>query len=600
MSAGGVFKIIANDGKADRMIMATDFLNQRIKDIMCIRSRSGYQDPTPTLVDIEKTHLLFINAHFKPFAAIGYEYNKVRVNGGTAQYDGSIQFSIPQFGDFFNDMVINMGLSAAQCNAGVVPAFPPAIGASDIVVTAAASVSADTNPGDGVYTKYTYEYVDIQGNVLEVGDAATNFTRYAELPGQRIFKKVKFDVNGNPLDDYTAEAYMYFQKFQVAPNKMTGWKRLVGQEVPIEAYSDLMSIAGTSPYANAGLVDVNGRAAAAAPVNGTQCARRLTQVVNGPQTPKLVQPALDLWIPLIFWFNRDPRLSVASVSIPYGHRFITVDIAAQNKIVFPAPGNLFLRLTTEYQFSAGTGAGTAAAIAVTDALARNLTPRELAGVLAHEISHIAHEDVKVMAFADMVSRFTSFMSTVGLFSLFFNLFGVAGGFRMQVPWLGVAVLLAAPTIGGLLQMALSRTREFDADLGAVTLTGDPDGLASALGKLERAQGKVWENVLLPSGRIPDPSVLRTHPLTADRVARLRALKSSGPAAGADGLPRTQRPPMVPRIPAHASTYFPHGARGFINAANSDLADDTRPACEAPLNPAEDSPRIRVTRGGVWW
>lgn len=53
------------------MIMATELLNSRIKDIMCMRSNQGFADPTPTLVDIERTHILFINAHFKPFAAIG-------------------------------------------------------------------------------------------------------------------------------------------------------------------------------------------------------------------------------------------------------------------------------------------------------------------------------------------------------------------------------------------------------------------------------------------------------------------------------------------------------------------------------------------------
>lgn len=59
MSAGGVFKLIANDGKADRMIMATELLNQRIKDIMCMRASQNPQaDPTPTLVDIERTHIL--------------------------------------------------------------------------------------------------------------------------------------------------------------------------------------------------------------------------------------------------------------------------------------------------------------------------------------------------------------------------------------------------------------------------------------------------------------------------------------------------------------------------------------------------------------
>ena len=252
-----------------------------------------------------------------------------------------------------------------------------------------------------------------------------------------------------------------------------------------------------------------------------------------------------------------------------------------------------------------SGSRSNAAIAVTDALARSLTPRELAGVLAHEVSHVAHDDVKVMAFADMVSRFTSFMSTVGLFSLFFNLFGVARAAGTQVPWFAVVVLLAAPTVGGLLQMALSRTREFDADLGAIALTGDPDGLASALAKLERAQGRVWENILLPSGRIPDPSVLRTHPLTSDRIARLRALRARRGAGRAcsrrtAGLPHVARPSIIPKIRAHPGTYLPQGARGFINAANSDFADDTRPASESPLNPPDSAPRIRVTRGGVWW
>lgn len=242
-----------------------------------------------------------------------------------------------------------------------------------------------------------------------------------------------------------------------------------------------------------------------------------------------------------------------------------------------------------------------AAIAVTDALARNLTPRELAGVLAHEISHIAHEDVRVMAFADMVSRFTSFMSTIGLFSLALNLFGFAGGFEPKVPWLAVVVLLAAPTVGGLLQMALSRTREFDADLGAAALTGDPEGLASALAKLERAQGKLWENILLPSGRIPDPSVLRSHPLTTDRVARLRTLvAASAPSDMPAGPPRAPRPSIIPHIPSHPGTYLPPGARSFMSAANTDFADDSRPASEAPLNPPDSAPRIRVTRGGVWW
>jgi heat shock protein HtpX len=242
-------------------------------------------------------------------------------------------------------------------------------------------------------------------------------------------------------------------------------------------------------------------------------------------------------------------------------------------------------------------------IAITDALARMLTTRELAGVLAHEVSHIAHEDIKVMALADVVSRFTSIMSTVGLLTLFLNLGGMLGGAGQPVPWLAVLVLLAAPTVGGLLQMALSRTREFDADFGAAVLTGDPDGLAMALGKLDAVQGRLWESLVLPGGRIPDPSVLRTHPQTKDRLAALAALKKRmadpGPMSGlavseaAGGMrpPQPRRsfvPTIRPRQPLYHSLLAPidHGQepRGL------------GPGATTP----DGGPRVRISRGGVWW
>ena len=118
MSAAGVFKLIANDGKADRMIMATKLLNQRIKDVMCARRRANKADITPTLVDLERTHILFVNAHFKPFAAIGYEYNKVKPQSGNPALGNSITFSIPQFGDFFHDMVGRQVLSSFSSSMG--------------------------------------------------------------------------------------------------------------------------------------------------------------------------------------------------------------------------------------------------------------------------------------------------------------------------------------------------------------------------------------------------------------------------------------------------------------------------------------------------
>lgn len=66
MSTGGLFKLITNDGKQDAMLMATQLLNDRLASVRAARAASGLDD-TPTLLDIERTHVLFTNAHFKPF-----------------------------------------------------------------------------------------------------------------------------------------------------------------------------------------------------------------------------------------------------------------------------------------------------------------------------------------------------------------------------------------------------------------------------------------------------------------------------------------------------------------------------------------------------
>lgn len=266
----------------------------------------------------------------------------------------------------------------------------------------------------------------------------------------------------------------------------------------------------------------------------------------------------------------------------------------------PVPPKLYV-VPSRMMNAFAVGRRDESAIAITDALAQRLSARELAGVLAHEVSHIAHEDVKVMALADMVSRYTSVMSTVGILSLFLNLGGMAGGYGEPVPWLAVLALVLAPTIGGLLQLALSRTREFDADLGAAMLTGDPDGLASALMKLERAQSGMWESLVLPGGRSPDPSILRSHPPTRDRVDRLMAFRDSDgqvPLAPPPGPRVVRRPSLVPRIPMPPRTGL--GAQSLMLAQDDAPEPEDAPACEAPLCVDEGGPRIRLRRGGAWW
>jgi heat shock protein HtpX len=171
-----------------------------------------------------------------------------------------------------------------------------------------------------------------------------------------------------------------------------------------------------------------------------------------------------------------------------------------------------------------TGTPQKAMIGITEGLLRRLTLNELAGVLAHEISHIRNNDLAVMSLADVMTRFTQMLSYLALFLALFNLPAFLLG-DSEISFTGLLLLYLAPTVGSLIQLALSRTREYDADLEAAGLTGDPGSLASALEKLERYQGHFWEDMMLPvpGRRIPQPSLLRSHPLTQERVARLRSL-----------------------------------------------------------------------------
>ncbi|TCT12488.1 heat shock protein HtpX [Tepidamorphus gemmatus] len=189
-----------------------------------------------------------------------------------------------------------------------------------------------------------------------------------------------------------------------------------------------------------------------------------------------------------------------------------------------------------------TGNPEDSAICITDGLLDLLDGRELAGVLAHEVGHIANHDLWIMGLADVMTRLVSLASWIGQLLLIMNLPLVLAG-MVHVPWHVVILLIFAPTLMALVQLGLSRTREYDADRVAAELTGDPEGLIRALSKLERKVGRFWEEILLPGRRIPDPSLLRTHPPTESRIRRLRELTLN-------------RPSLVPAIARHPVGMLP--------------------------------------------
>jgi heat shock protein HtpX len=227
-----------------------------------------------------------------------------------------------------------------------------------------------------------------------------------------------------------------------------------------------------------------------------------------------------------------PRLSPDAVMRMYNAREIDPRLAGQlgrvldilaERAELPARPRLFVIPSAALNAFA-TGNPRHAAIAVTEGMLRTLSLRELAGVLAHEISHIRNNDLWVMGLADAMSRFTQALSTLAVVLAAFNVMGLLVGATI-VSWAAILILYLAPLASSLLQLGLSRAREYDADLEGAMLTGDPHGLASALRKLERYTGRFWEDLMFPiPGRsVPQPSLLRSHPLTEDRISRLMEL-----------------------------------------------------------------------------
>lgn len=169
-----------------------------------------------------------------------------------------------------------------------------------------------------------------------------------------------------------------------------------------------------------------------------------------------------------------------------------------------------------------------AAVALSDGLIRMMTPRELAGVIAHEIAHIRNDDLKVLVTADALGRVVATFSRIGLFLMMVGFpFFLFAGLSMRVVIAGL-IMFTAPSVSIMLQLALSRRREFNADLGAAELTGDPRGLAMALQRLERLpQGGWLQQVLIPDqGRASPPAWLRTHPPTPERIEHLMEIEQS--------------------------------------------------------------------------
>ncbi len=171
--------------------------------------------------------------------------------------------------------------------------------------------------------------------------------------------------------------------------------------------------------------------------------------------------------------------------------------------------------------AATVGGPDGATLILTDGILSVLPPRELEAVIAHEIAHIRNRDLSIFRVAEVLRQATILFTRAGwLLVIFaFPVLLVSGGLSAGA----LLALLTAPFLSWILQLALLRTREFAADASAAELTGDPEGLAQALQRIEYVQRSLFR-MLLPIGGDDGHPLFRTHPRTEDRVARLRAIR----------------------------------------------------------------------------
>jgi len=181
-------------------------------------------------------------------------------------------------------------------------------------------------------------------------------------------------------------------------------------------------------------------------------------------------------------------------------------------------------------FATGRGPGHSS-VAFTTGILQTMNDQEVAGVIAHELGHIKHRDILISSVAATIGAAITHMAYV---AMFFGGRRDDDGEEGGGMFGGLLMLILGPIAAGLIQMAISRSREFAADEASAKATGNPDYLISALRKLEGYSKRIPMNadpstahmfIIKPFSGRAMANLFSTHPSTDKRIARLEALRS---------------------------------------------------------------------------
>jgi hypothetical protein len=190
MSQGAVFKLVLRDERFDRFFTASDYLRQRFDAIRVKREAAGEKNVQPTFVDIEKSHILYIHAAYRPYVSVASEYARVKPSGdGTASIGpsgGTIDFTFPIYGHFTSDMAIHVK-------------FKP-LGSQTLQAAGATPT------------------------------ASAPLFRYCAYPGIRLIRRAELRSDQVLIDDYDRDDVIHHMKSFVNADQRIGWDRCMGQQ----------------------------------------------------------------------------------------------------------------------------------------------------------------------------------------------------------------------------------------------------------------------------------------------------------------------------------------------------------------------------------
>lgn len=245
------------------------------------------------------------------------------------------------------------------------------------------------------------------------------------------------------------------------------------------------------------------------------------------------------------WWNSDKmvlRTHGAQPLVPgdrFGLNSLVADLARNAGL--PTPKVYLIDTPQPNAFATGRNPQNAA-VAVTTGLMQRLSREELAGVIAHELAHIRNHDTAIMT---VTATFAGAISMLANFALFF------GGRRDNgVGLIGtIALMVLAPISAALVQMAISRTREYAADRAGAEICGQPLWLARALARIQESAVRIDNDaaernpatahmfIINPLHAHKRDSLFATHPATENRIAALQKLAGSFPSGA--GIPSSQ-------------------------------------------------------------